>query len=124
MFRSLQFPALALLGATSAFAAAISIAGPNAPGSVRTSIAAGNFHTCAIRSNGTLACWGDDRNGNAVPGGTFVEVAAKGNQSCATQTSGGVVCWGYRGDGAASPAPGSAPMQLAVGGGAGCAIGY
>ena len=74
------------------------------------SIAAGFFHTCAVRSDGTVWCWGDnsagqignDATGNVpvfapvqVPGiTTAVSVAAGMRHTCALLASGGVRCWG------------------------------
>jgi Regulator of chromosome condensation (RCC1) repeat len=51
--------------------------------------------TCGVRTDGTLACWGDDSAGQSTPpGGTFTTVSAGGNHACAVRTDGGVVCWG------------------------------
>ncbi len=34
--------------------------------------AAGDFHTCGLKTDGTLACWGNDPDGQTdAPGGTF-----------------------------------------------------
>jgi alpha-tubulin suppressor-like RCC1 family protein len=58
-------------------------------------VTAGGFHSCAIRSDGTLACWGDDFDGrNTPPEGTFLHVAADFDDSCAIRTDGTLVCWG------------------------------
>jgi alpha-tubulin suppressor-like RCC1 family protein len=38
--------------------------------SVAGSVSAGLYHSCAVRTNGTLACWGDNRSGRStVPTG-------------------------------------------------------
>jgi uncharacterized protein (TIGR03437 family) len=117
---------LLLLPALAAAAPAISIAGPIAAGSAATSIAAGLYHTCAIRNTGNLSCWGDNLNGNAVPGGLFVQVAAQGTQTCAMRSDNSVVCWGNPTDGAlaaGSATAGKALLQIAVGAQGGCALG-
>ena len=57
-------------------------------------LSAGGWNTCAVRTVGTLACWGDNSSGQAVPpAGTFTAVSA-GNQSCAIRADGTLACWG------------------------------
>lgn len=71
-------------------------------------IAAGVGHTCVIRSQGKVSCWGTNTDGQlgdgtsidrslpvAVPGlGGIVELALGRGHSCARRSSGSVVCWG------------------------------
>ncbi len=52
-------------------------------------VSAGSGHTCAIRTDGTLACWGTEA---APPAGTFVAVSA-GLEDCAIRTNGKLACW-------------------------------
>lgn len=74
-----------------------------------TQLAAGRSHVCAVRSDGTVWCWGDDVNGqlgDGTVGGfsatpsqvvelTEVEqVSAGGTFTCALRTDGDVWCWG------------------------------
>ena len=70
-----------------------------------TSLAAGNNHSCAIRADQTLVCWGDGTYGQTnAPAGQYVAVSAGDLYSCAIRADNGTVeCWGYTGGGAASP---------------------
>lgn len=66
--------------------------GPDLPGQA---ISAGGTHTCAIKSDGTLLCWGDNSYGQtAVPAGTYTQVSAGGYHSCGLQDDGTLLCWG------------------------------
>ena len=67
---------------------------PNPPGRY-DAIDAGKHHTCAIRHDQTLDCWGDDARGQATPPtGQFRMVSAGGNHSCGITVEQGLVCWG------------------------------
>lgn len=85
-------------------------------GATVSQIIAGNTHTCAVFSNGTLRCWGDGSSGKLgynnvnlvgngigvsiitagdVPVGGFVTQVAAGNtHTCALLNNGAVRCWG------------------------------
>jgi hypothetical protein len=57
---------------------------PDAPLLPET-VSAGGFHTCGIRSDGSLACWGSNASGQATPPtGTYTQVSAGGNHTCAS----------------------------------------
>jgi alpha-tubulin suppressor-like RCC1 family protein len=91
-------------------------------------IAAGDMHSCAIKSDDTAWCWGyqsDGRLGNnvtfggalatpvAVTGGfTWKSISAKYSTACAIRSNDAAYCWGYgsygtRGDGSTSQAAGN-----------------
>jgi len=56
-------------------------------------VAAGGTHSCAIKANDTLVCWGGQ--GSIPTGlGTVDQVAAGGYHDCAINTDGTPVCWG------------------------------
>ncbi|MGE3138106.1 MAG: RCC1 domain-containing protein [Thermoleophilia bacterium] len=76
-------------------------------------VAAGDSFACALRSNGTAVCWGDNTSGQAGagignPNGDLTEVppsevvglteavqiAAGNDHACAVRAGGSVVCWG------------------------------
>ena len=72
-------------------------------------IAAGADHTCALRGDGSVQCWGKNVNGQLGSGSmggvsaapqpvsgasSGVALAAKANTTCVVQKSGAVQCWG------------------------------
>ena len=74
------------------------------------SVNAGWFHTCGVMTDGAVACWGsnEDGDGNVVgqatpPEGEFASVSAGWFHTCGVMTDGAVVCWGSEGDGQATP---------------------
>jgi alpha-tubulin suppressor-like RCC1 family protein len=101
-----------------------------------TSVSAGSSHTCAVRTGGTVSCWGSDVDGqlgNGPAGGTVVNtapvtvtgvtnaisVSAGGSHTCALLVGGSVKCWGKAsmgqlGDGTTGDAGGirSAPVTV------------
>lgn len=76
------------------------------------SIAAGDYHTCAIALSGTTYCWGDDSKGElgdgpsvtpnqygpsavaAPPGVTFTQIYLRVQMTCAVASNGSAYCWG------------------------------
>lgn len=74
-----------------------------------SAIGAGSFHTCAIRGDGELWCWGGGLNGqlgvgplstedSAVPlrveVGQWRTITGGASHSCGLQSDGGLWCWG------------------------------
>jgi hypothetical protein len=58
-------------------------------------IAAGVFDTCAITTEGTVACWGKNNSRqSSPPSGHFNAISAGGYHTCAIRTNDTVVCWG------------------------------
>ena len=67
----------------------------DAPAGTFKAVAAGGNHSCGLRSDNTVVCWGDNRDGRTdAPAGTFKAVAAGGNHSCGLRSDNTVVCWG------------------------------
>ena len=79
-------------------------------------VAAGGDHSCAIKRDGTLACWGDNAYRQAMPpSGTFLQVSAGYFHNCGVRTDGTAACWGQDdGDGRLSPRSGPF-VQLSAG---------
>ena len=68
------------------------------------SVSAGHTHTCGVRTNGSLACWGDDDYGQgAPPEGQFASVSAGDWHTCGVRTDGSVACWGIQARGLTAP---------------------
>jgi hypothetical protein len=64
-------------------------------------VSADSADTCAIRTDGTLTCWGFDGEGRlSPPAGAYVSVDAFGQ--CAIRTDRTLACWGT---GGSEPAP-------------------
>lgn len=78
------------------------------PSSFLRSVESGWYHTCAVRYDGTVACWGAGSNGQLGTGGltpqttavtipglhTVTELAAGTHHTCALTSSREVWCWG------------------------------
>jgi len=87
-------------------------------------VSAGNEHACGVKTDGSVACWGDNSYGQASPpsgastptntptptltgaGVHFVQVSADQFYTCGVKTDGGVACWGNNDYGQASPPSG------------------
>jgi len=82
-------------------------------------IAGGDYHSVAIRHDGTLVAWGSDDDGqtevptNALP---FVAVAAGADHSLAITENGNVIAWGLDDSGQTNvPSAVSSAISVAVG---------
>ncbi len=77
-------------------------------------VSSGNIHTCALLTDGSVACCGSNRDGQlalgATPsvnvlrpltgfGATVKNVAAGGAHTCVVTDTEQLWCWGYNGDG-------------------------
>jgi alpha-tubulin suppressor-like RCC1 family protein len=76
-------------------------------------LSAGYLHTCAVRPDATVWCWGRNSSGQLGDGTTVdkltpvpvaslsnvVEVSVGAAHSCARKSDGTVWCWGGNGDG-------------------------
>lgn len=67
-----------------------------------TAIDGGGLHTCAVKTDGTPVCWGDNSEGQwTIPAGigSVTQITAGGLHTCAIKTDGTPACWGYNLDG-------------------------
>ena len=75
-----------------------------------TSVSAGALHTCGVKRDGSVACWGsnEDLEGNVVgqatpPAGEFASISAGALHTCGVKRDGSVACWGLNEDGQSTP---------------------
>jgi len=80
-------------------------------------VAAGDGHSLALRSDGSLIGWGANGYGQATPpaGTDFVAVAAGAGHNLALRSDGSLVGWGYNNMGQASPPGGTDFVAVAAG---------
>jgi len=64
-------------------------------------VSAGLFHTCAVRNEGSVQCWGSNSYGQRdnVPPGNFTSVDAGAYHNCGIKIDGTVKCWGRNDEG-------------------------
>ena len=54
---------------------------------------AGNNHSCGLRTNGVIECWGDNNVGQTIVSrGKYVAVSAGTWHSCGLRTNGVISC--------------------------------
>ena len=62
-----------------------------APGTVE----AGSYHSCAIKSDGTVICWGYNEYGESTPpAGRFKQISGGVYHTCGVREDGRAICWG------------------------------
>src|SRR5512135_2551033 len=72
------------------------------------SLSAGYRNTCGIKSDGSLACWGDNTYLQSnPPAGTSVQVSVGDMHTCALMSGGSLVCWGDNSYGQSTPTAGT-----------------
>ncbi|MCY4664961.1 MAG: RCC1 domain-containing protein [Acidimicrobiaceae bacterium] len=81
---------------TTATDAATSDAGQaDPPPGAFESVSAGWWHTCGLRADNRIECWGNNWWGQAdPPAGSFTAVHAAEQHTCGLRPDGSIECWG------------------------------
>lgn len=83
-------------GANSYTTGVFTVSAPPVPTSFAP-LGAGGFHTCAVKTDGTVTCWGDNLQGQtSVPEGLtgVVAVSTSNAHNCSLRNDATVSCWG------------------------------
>ena len=59
----------------------------------RYSAVTAGWHSCGLRTNGTVTCWGSNDGEATAPDGQYSAVTAGDNRSCGLRTNGTITCW-------------------------------
>ncbi len=64
-------------------------------------ISSGHHHTCALRANGTVVCWGnsDYWPSSPTPDDRFIAISSGARHTCALREDGSPACWGLERNG-------------------------
>ncbi len=81
-------------------------------------ITGGNQHCLALRSDGSLAAWGNNSYGQAtpLPGNDFVAIAGGANNNVALRSDGSLAGWGNNDNGVCDVPAGNSFTAIAAGG--------
>lgn len=86
-------------------------------------ISPGSVHTCGVRADGSLLCWGRNLHGQATPPtGSFTQVNAGDLHTCGLKTDRTLACWGDSAAIQGTPSSGEF-TQVSAGSGFSCAVG-
>jgi len=94
-----------------------------------TALAAGDTHTCGVRDDGTVVCWGceglDDELSEICdePSGVFRVISSEGLHTCGIHNDNTLHCWGHIVGGSELTPPSGSYTALDSGGAHTCALG-
>ena len=58
-------------------------------------VSAGGWHSCGVRADDTITCWGNNEYGQAdAPAGAFKTVSVGNGHSCGVRVDNTIACWG------------------------------
>ncbi|MHC4501421.1 MAG: hypothetical protein ACYS21_20210, partial [Planctomycetota bacterium] len=98
------------------------MSGPNSSPDTFAQISVGGYHTCGLKTDSKLACWGHNWYGQVsgpnASSETFTQVDAALYHTCGVKADATLTCWGYDGDGQVSGPNRSSEAfrQVSVGG--------
>lgn len=95
--------------ATGLYEVSFAVASSSSGGSLNPveKLVAGDHHTCLLRENGSVTCWGSDEYGeSSPPPGDFARISAADDHTCGLRTNGKLLCWGEDDFGEASSSDG------------------
>ncbi len=98
---------------------------PDNPSTEAFEVSSGDKHSCLMRTDGSVDCWGDNTWGQSrAPNKEFFSVAAGHRHSCGIRESDDKAeCWGDDTDGQVSDVPSDElGFEITAGGGHGCAL--
>lgn len=79
----------------------------NAPAGEFVAVTAGYLHSCGLKADQTITCWGWNAKGQSdAPAGEFAAVSTRGDHSCGLKADQTITCWGLNEDGQANPPTG------------------
>jgi hypothetical protein len=85
-------------------------------------VASGGAHTCALKLDDTIVCWGLNNHGQAAPpAGAFSAVSAGTLHTCAIRADDTIACWGKNADGESTP-PSGTFKSVSAGGDHSCGL--
>ena len=83
------------------------------PQAVFKAVSAGGDHSCGIRTDNTITCWGRNQWGQTnTPAGSFKAVSAGGYHICALRTDNTITCWGHPNHGRANAPTGVSKLSV------------
>ena len=86
-------------------------------------VTTGSAHSCALRADGSVFCWGANANGQGTPpaGDLFLQIDSAYYTNCGVRLDHTLSCWGSNSIGQATP-PAGQFLQVAMGNFHGCGI--